>query len=179
MPTNLTDLGYTITLSKQTGDSGNSDRKHARSPGPERIPTSIGSAEFSSSPRCRRSVGEEQPLILGTRPDDAEAPLVVGLPGDTADQRPGVAFLSQREHVRGGGGMPRGGGGGFSRSRAVSSPRPAQRPAMAGAISIAVWWPRSSRRPALCPDRKPIRRSPAGRATREPAHAQIGPPVLR
>ena len=41
MPTNLTDLGYIITLSKQTGDSGNSDRKHARSPGPERISTSI------------------------------------------------------------------------------------------------------------------------------------------
>jgi len=32
----------------------------------------------------------------------------------------------------GGGGMPRGGGGGFSHSPAVSSPRPAQRPAMAG-----------------------------------------------
>ena len=96
-----TDLGYIITLSKQTGDSGNSDRKHARSPGPERIPTSIGSAEFSSSRRRRRSVGEEQPLILGTRPDDAEAPLVVGLPRDAADQCPCVSFLSQREQVVG------------------------------------------------------------------------------
>ena len=46
-------------------------------------------------------MGEEQPLILGTRPDDAEAPLVVGLPGDTADQRPGVSFLSQGEQVVG------------------------------------------------------------------------------
>ena len=101
MPTNLTDLGYINTLSKQTGDSGNSDRKHARSPGPERIPTGIGSAEFSSSRRRRRSVGEEQPLILGTRPDDAEAPLVVGLPGDTADQCSCVSFLSQREQVVG------------------------------------------------------------------------------
>ena len=101
MPANLTDLGYTITLSKLTGDSGNSDRKHARSPGPERIRTSIGSARILLKSERRRSVGEEQPLILGTRPDDAEAPLVAGLPGDTADQRPCVSFLSQREQVVG------------------------------------------------------------------------------
>ena len=46
-------------------------------------------------------MSEEQPLILGTRPDDAEAPLVVGLPGDTADQRSAVSFLSEREQVVG------------------------------------------------------------------------------
>ncbi len=71
---------------------------------------------------------------------------------------------------RGGGGMARGGGGGggFSRSPAVSSPRPAQRPAMAG---------RTGGRPSTSPGRPGggVGRPGAGPGAGRPSTLPSGP----